>query len=234
MSTLSVDRFELISLADVAPGEEVHLAYTKGNLTSAEHFAQYGFAPPGGSPTDRLDLRGDGDSGDERDGDGDSGDERDGDGDSGDGDKRRGGDKVANRLKAALKARLKEALMAASDGGGGKNGPSDWVAAAASIAARLGSAGDPMTSEEETAALEALKRRVKALESSWRTSLEEDEASAAALRNIGAGGGVSGADGDGERERNERMGNILGLRLNKKRLARRVAEMLDNIGDGLC
>jgi hypothetical protein len=87
-----------------------------------------------------------------------------------------------------------------------------------------------MTAEEEAAALDALKRRVKALEASWRTSLKEDEAFAAAIEERGAeGAGERVAEDGGERERDERMGNIVGLRLNKKRLARRVAEMLDSL-----
>ena len=184
------DRFELVGLADVAPGKEVHLAYTKGNLTSAEHFAQYGFAPAGGSPMDRIDLRTDG-----------------------------GDAKAATRLKAAVRGLLKEALVTR-----GGSAP-DWVAAAASVSAALcgpdSKAGDMMTLEEEVGLLDALRARVKDLEASWRTSLEEDEAALAAIE--GARGSGEGDD-DGNRER---MGNILGLRLNKKRLARRIGEVLE-------
>jgi len=82
-----MDRFELVGLADVAPGEEVHLAYTKGTLTSSQHFAQYGFAPAGGSPLDRVRLELAVDRG---------------------GGGGRGG--VAARLKQGLKARLKAGL----------------------------------------------------------------------------------------------------------------------------
>ena len=45
---------ELVALTDADVGDELRLAYTKGRLTSTEHFEQYGFVPAGGSPADRV------------------------------------------------------------------------------------------------------------------------------------------------------------------------------------
>ena len=50
-ATENLDRFELVALGDAESGEELRLAYTKGTLTSREHFAQYGFAPEGVRPS---------------------------------------------------------------------------------------------------------------------------------------------------------------------------------------
>ena len=173
------------------------------------------------------------------------------------------------------------------------------MAAAASVAAQLGSSGEPMSIEAERVALEALKGKARALEAAWDTSLEEDEAAAAAaargtkvgamhkqsdaaaaaaadsserdvaegveedeaaaadvarlssevaaglgLGEVAAGEGTSlggevvsevaaaesAADGPRDNgEGDERMGNILALRVVRKRLVRRVIEVLDTL-----
>ena len=166
--------------------EELRLAYTRGQLTSAAHFAQYGFAPPGGSPLDRIDLIGGDDGG--------------------------GVVRASARLRAALKRATKAALTrcAGEEGGGEKH--AGWVAAAASVSAAFGSGdGD---GDGDAATVETLLARVGAIESGYATTLEDDER---ALDEINE------AVGDA---RDERAGNILGLRAGKKRLARRVAELL--------
>ena len=78
-----------------------------------------------------------------------------------------------------------------------------------------------MTEEEEEMTLRAIRARVGELESSFRTSLEEDKAAATATAERLA---------KSPTPEDERMGNILGLRVIKKRLARRVAEILDSLG----
>jgi hypothetical protein len=50
-----MDRVEMIALTDADANEPLVLAYTKGNLTTEEHFEQYGFvASAYGSPLDRI------------------------------------------------------------------------------------------------------------------------------------------------------------------------------------
>ena len=50
-----MDRVEMIALTDAEENEPLVLAYTKGNLTTEEHFEQYGFvASAYGSPLDRI------------------------------------------------------------------------------------------------------------------------------------------------------------------------------------
>ena len=199
-ATENLDRFELVALDDADAGEELRLAYTKGTLTSREHFAQYGFAPAGGSPVDRVDLGPVGGSGE----DGPSAIEG----------------KTATRLREELRAKLKVELAAATHRGE-ENGRAGWVAAGGFLSGLFGSKGVPMTEEEEEMTLRAIRARVGELESSFRTSLEEDEAAAAATAERLA---------KSPTPEDERMGNILGLRVIKKRLARRVAEILDSLG----
>jgi hypothetical protein len=186
--------FELVALKPRKADEELRLAYTRGQLTSAAHFAQYGFAPPGGSPLDRIDLIGGDDGG--------------------------GVVRASARLRAALKRATKAALTrcAGEEGGGEKH--AGWVAAAASVSAAFGSGdgdgdgdGDGV-GDGDAATVETLLARVGAIESGYATTLEDDER---ALDEINE------AVGDA---RDERAGNILGLRAGKKRLARRVAELL--------
>ena len=65
---------------------------------------------------------------------------------------------------------------------GEENGRAGWVAAGGFLSGLFGSKGVPMTEEEEEMTLRAIRARVGELESSFRTSLEEDEAAAAATR----------------------------------------------------
>ena len=199
-ATENLDRFELVALGDAESGEELRLAYTKGTLTSREHFAQYGFAPEGGSPVDRVDLGPIGGSGE----DGPSAIEG----------------KTATRLREELRAKLKVELAAATHRGE-ENGRAGWVAAGGFLSGLFASEGEPMTEEEEEMTLRAIRARVGELESSFRTSLEEDKAAATATAERLA---------KSPTPEDERMGNILGLRVIKKRLARRVAEILDSLG----
>ena len=73
---------------------------------------------------------------------------------------------------------------------------------------------DNASSDDTVARVETLLARVGAIESGYATTLEDDER---ALDEINE------AVWDA---RDERAGNILGLRAGKKRLARRVAELL--------
>ena len=72
---------------------------------------------------------------------------------------------------------------------------------------------EDMTSEEESAHLAALRRAAAELEASYETTLEADEAA--------FGGATESGD--------ERLANVMHLRVCRKRLARRVREVLDGI-----
>ena len=72
---------------------------------------------------------------------------------------------------------------------------------------------EDMTWEEESAHLEALRRAIADVEASFATTLEADEAA--------FGGARDGGD--------ERSTNVMNLRVCRKRLARRVREVLDGI-----
>ena len=212
---------ELVALTDADVGDELRLAYTKGQLTSTEHFEQYGFVPTGGSPADRV----------------------------------RGLPRVtegkrAARLGRALRRAIGATLRAvwnevedaesARSGSGAEafDARAVVVAAGASIAATLGdgdddaggggreegvleegvledaaSSSEDMTSEEESAHLAALRRAAAELEASYETTLEADEAA--------FGGATESGD--------ERLANVMHLRVCRKRLARRVREVLDGI-----
>jgi hypothetical protein len=186
---------ELVALTDSDVGDELRLAYTKGRLTSTEHFEQYGFVPAGGSPADRV----------------------------------RGLPAVprgrrAARLGRALRRAIGETLR------GVWSEVEALVAAGASIAATLGDGDDArgggseeggedttssedMTREEESAHLEALRRAIADVEASFATTLEADEAAFGGARERG----------------DERSTNMMHLRVCRKRLARRVREVLDGI-----
>ena len=204
---------ELVALTDTDVGDELRLAYTKGRLTSTEHFEQYGFVPAGGSPADRVRglpsvPRG------------------------------RRAARLGRALRRAIGETLRgvwsevEALESARSGSGGDalDARAVVVAAGASIAATLGDGDDArgggseeggedttssedMTREEESAHLEALRRAIADVEASFATTLEADEAA--------FGGARDGGD--------ERSTNVMNLRVCRKRLARRVREVLDGI-----
>ena len=72
---------------------------------------------------------------------------------------------------------------------------------------------EDMTWEEESAHLEALSSAIADVEASFATTLEADEAA--------FGGARDGGD--------ERSTNVMNLRVCRKRLARRVREVLDGI-----
>jgi len=208
---------ELVALTDADAGDELRLAYTKGRLTSAEHFEQYGFVPRGGSPADRV-----------------RGLPRVPEG--------RRAARLGRALRRAIGATLRavwnevEAKESERSGSGGDalDARAVVVAAGASIAATLGdgderpgggsdeggedttsedTTSEDMTSEEESAHLEALRRAIADVEASFATTLEADEAA--------FGGACDGGD--------ERVANVMHLRVCRKRLARRVREVLDGI-----
>ena len=208
---------ELVALTDTNVGDELRLAYTKGRLTSAEHFEQYGFVPRGGSPADRV-----------------RGLPRVPEG--------RRAARLGRALRRAIGATLRavwnevEAAESERSGSGGDalDARAVVVAAGASIAATLGdgderpdggseeggedttsedTTSEDMTSEEESAHLEALRRAIADVEASFATTLEADEAA--------FGGACDGGD--------ERVANVMHLRVCRKRLARRVREVLDGI-----
>ena len=208
---------ELVALTDADVGDELRLAYTKGQLTSTEHFEQYGFVPTGGSPADRV-----------------RGLPRVTEG------KRaaRLGRALRRAIGATLRAVWNEVEAAESErsgsGGDALDARAVVVAAGASIAATLGdgderpdggseeggedttsedTTSEDMTSEEESAHLEALRRAIADVEASFATTLEADEAA--------FGGACDGGD--------ERVANVMHLRVCRKRLARRVREVLDGI-----
>lgn len=204
---------ELVALTDSDVGDELRLAYTKGRLTSTEHFEQYGFVPAGGSPADRVRglpavPRG------------------------------RRAARLGRALRRAIGETLRgvwsevEALESARCGSGGDalDARAVVVAAGASIAATLGDGDDArggeseeggedttssedMTREEESAHLEALRRALADVEASFATTLEADEAAFGGARERG----------------DERSTNMMHLRVCRKRLARRVREVLDGI-----
>jgi hypothetical protein len=204
---------ELVALTDADVGDELRLAYTKGRLTSTEHFEQSGFVPAGGSPADRVRglpavPRG------------------------------RRAARLGRALRRAIGETLRgvwsevEALESARCGSGGDalDARAVVVAAGASIAATLGDGDDArggeseeggedttssedMTREEESAHLEALRRALADVEASFATTLEADEAAFGGARERG----------------DERSTNMMHLRVCRKRLARRVREVLDGI-----
>jgi hypothetical protein len=73
-----------------------------------------------------------------------------------------------------------------------------------------------MTVGEEIAHLDALRSAAAELEANFPSTLEDDQA---ALRELGEGG----EEGD------ERMGNVLRLRVCRKALVRRVRDVLDGL-----
>lgn len=211
---------ELVALTDAGVGDELRLAYTKGQLTSTEHFEQYGFVPTGGSPADRV-----------------RGLPRVTEG------KRAA--RLGRALRRAIGATLRAVWNEVEDAESARSGSgveafdarAVVVAAGASIAATLGdgdddaggggreegseegvledaaSSSEDMTSEEESAHLAALRRAAAELEASYETTLEADEAA--------FGGATESGD--------ERLANVMHLRVCRKRLARRVREVLDGI-----
>ena len=198
-----MDRVEMIALTDADANEPLVLAYTKGNLTTEEHFEQYGFvASAYGSPLDRI-----------------QGLPR----------PPRAGTRAV-RLKAALKAAVREDLARVwsdlearekekeGSGGGALDERGSIVAAGASIRAALGDDEgidecEDMTVGEEIAHLDALRSAAAELESNFPSTLEDDRT---ALRTLGE-------EGD------ERMGNVLRLRVCRKALVRRVRDVLDGL-----
>ena len=209
-------RFELIALRAVAAGEEIALAYTRGEGTSRAHFAQYGFVPAGGYAGDRVELshadawRRDDESEDARDRPAIEG-------------------KTATRLRASLRARLRGALQPSTAEKACALHASSWVAAGAFLSSLLGTRGEPMSEREETATLAAIRARVAEAERAWRTSLAADEAEAAdvAARVAERRRSRSGAASKAELLEERRL-CVLGLRTQKKRLVRHVAELLED------
>ena len=209
-------RFELVALRAVAADEEVALAYTQGEGTSRAHFAQYGFVPAGGYAGDRVEplLRGSG---------GDGEDARDRPAVEG---------KTATRLRASLRARLRGALQMSTGVASvepSRGNAASWVAAGAFLSNLFGTEGEPMSDREETATLAAIRARVAEAERGWRTSLAADEAEAAdvAARVAERRRSRSGAASKAELLEERRL-CVLGLRTQKKRLVRHVAELLED------
>jgi hypothetical protein len=201
-------RFELVALRAVAAREEITLAYTRGEGTSRAHFAQYGFVPFGGYARDRVELVG----AEASDASGCPPAAVEG--------------KTATRLRASLRAKLRGALQRST---AENTSSASWVAAGAFLSGLFGTEGEPMSEREETMTLVAIRTRVAETERAWRTSLEADEAEAAEIgaRVAERRRSRSGAASKAELLEERRL-CVLGLRTQKKRLVRRVAELLED------
>ena len=204
-------RFELVALRAVAAREEITLAYTRGEGTSRAHFAQYGFVPFGGYARDRVELVG----AEASDASGCPPAAVEG--------------KTATRLRASLRASLRGALQRCAAEAPGSSGSSIWVAAGAFLSGLFGIEGEPMSEREENATLTAIRARVAETERAWRTSLEADRAEAANVAARVAARRRSRAREPSKAELlEERRLCVLGLRTQKKRLVRCVAELLED------
>jgi hypothetical protein len=203
-------RFELVALRAVAAREEITLAYTRGEGTSRAHFAQYGFVPFGGYARDRVELVG----AEASDASGCPPAAVEG--------------KTATRLRASLRASLRGALQRCAAEAPVSSG-SSWVAAGAFLSGLFGTEGEPMSEREEAATLAAIRARVAEAERAWRTSLAEDRAEAADVAARVAARRRSRAREPSKAELlEERRLCVLGLRTQKKRLVRCVAELLED------
>ena len=205
-------RFELVALRAVAAREEITLAYTRGEGTSRAHFAQYGFVPFGGYAGDRVEL----------------GVERVLGAEASDAPPPAVEGKTATRLRASLRAALRGALQRCAAEAGPQSG-SSWVAAGAFLSGLFGTKGEPMSEREEAATLAAIRARVAEAERAWRTSLAADRAEAADVAARVAARRRSRAREPSKAELlEERRLCVLGLRTQKKRLVRCVAELLED------
>ena len=210
-------RFELVAIKSIAAREEIALAYTKGEGTSRAHFAQYGFAPAGGYAGDRVELLA-------------ADAERASDEDKNDAAEKKNRPavegKAATRARASLRAKLRGALQRST---AENTSSASWVAAGAFLSGLFGTEGEPMSEREETMTLVAIRTRVAETERAWRTSLEADEAEAAEIgaRVAERRRSRSGAASKAELLQERRL-CVLGLRTQKKRLVRRVAELLED------
>jgi hypothetical protein len=210
-------RFELVAIKSIAAREEIALAYTKGEGTSRAHFAQYGFAPAGGYAGDRVELlAADADRASDED-ENDAAEKKNRPAVEG---------KTATRLRASLRAKLRGALQRST---AENTSSASWVAAGAFLSGLFGTEGEPMSEREETMTLVAIRTRVAETERAWRTSLEADEAEAAEIgaRVAERRRSRSGAASKAELLEERRL-CVLGLRTQKKRLVRRVAELLED------
>jgi hypothetical protein len=202
-------RFELVATRAAAAGEEITLAYTRGEGTSRAHFAQYGFVPLGGYAGDRVELVG-----------AETG--------SSDAPPAAVKGKTATRLRASLRAALRGALQRCAAEAPGSSGSSMWVAAGAFLSGLFGIEGEPMSEREENATLTAIRARVAETERAWRTSLEADRAEAANVAARVAARRRRFRNPSKAELLEERRLCVLGLRTQKKRLVRCVAELMED------
>jgi len=201
-------RFELVALRAVAAREEITLAYTRGEGTSRAHFAQYGFVPFGGYAGDRVELVG---------------------AEASDAPPAAVESRTATRLRASLRAALRGALQRCAAEAPMRSSGSSWVAAGAFLSGLFGIEGEPMSEREEAATLAAIRARVAEAERAWRTSLAADRAEAADVAARVAARRRSRAREPSKAELlEERRLCVLGLRTQKKRLVRCVAELLED------
>lgn len=205
-------RFELVAIKSIAAREEIALAYTKGEGTSRAHFAQYGFVPFGGYAGDRVELVGAEAS----------------DATSSNVPPAAVKGKTATRLRASLRAALRGALQRCTAEAPGSSGSSIWVAAGAFLSGLFGIEGEPMSEREENATLTAIRARVAETERAWRTSLEADRAEAANVAARVAARRRRFRNPSKAELLEERRLCVLGLRTQKKRLVRCVAELMED------
>ena len=205
-------RFELVATRAAAAGEEITLAYTRGEGTSRAHFAQYGFVPFGGYAGDRVELVGAEAS----------------DATSSNVPPAAVKGKTATRLRASLRAALRGALQRCAAEAPESSGSSMWVAAGAFLSGLFGIEGEPMSEREENATLTAIRARVAETERAWRTSLEADRAEAANVAARVAARRRRFRNPSKAELLEERRLCVLGLRTQKKRLVRCVAELMED------
>ena len=110
----------------------------------------------------------------------------------------------------------------------GSSGSSIWVAAGAFLSGLFGIEGEPMSEREENATLTAIRARVAETERAWRTSLEADRAEAANVAARVAARRRRFRNPSKAELREERRLCVLGLRTQKKRLVRCVAELMED------
>tara|TARA_B110000977_G_scaffold9004_2_gene11958 strand:+ start:10746 stop:12296 length:1551 start_codon:yes stop_codon:yes gene_type:complete len=203
--------FQLVCIKKVNKNEEITLAYTKGEGTSRDHFAQYGFVPNGGYARDRVPL-------------GPSSDEKA---------TRAIEGKTATRLLGSLKLKLKHELISETETD--KPSTASWVAAGGFLSGLFGGGTThnansvPMTDNEETMTLNALRNRIDELENGWATSLADDEKESADVAARVSLRRSQSSSTTSEHSLDERLLNVLGLRLNKKRLLAKVKELLRDV-----
>jgi hypothetical protein len=103
-----------------------------------------------------------------------------------------------------------------------------WVAAGAFLSGLFGIEGEPMSEREENATLTAIRARVAETERAWRTSLEADRAEAANVAARVAARRRRFRNPSKAELLEERRLCVLGLRTQKKRLVRCVAELMED------